>query len=107
MEEAEDSGGLPTSKMASGESPLLPSSASDPFKRSAKLVRSPAANSTEKRMLGPKSSSSVVTAEAEGDAFTKLGSMINNLMEYVNQRNNVHHAIKDQVRSIRASVLPR
>lgn len=54
-------------------------------------------------MSDQRNSSGGITSENETEAFTHLGSMIQNPLEHLGQRNNVRHAIKDQVCSIRVT----
>lgn len=41
-------------------------------------------------------------ANSKRGAVNKFGTMIKTIIEYVNARHNVHHAIKDKVRDINA-----
>lgn len=44
-------------------------------------------------------------ASSASKGIAKLGTMIKNIMEFVNARHNGHHAIKDQGRAITAGYL--
>ena len=93
---------VPTSKGVGEKTPLV-NIGGDPFKRSSRVMRSPAAKPDNADKISQRAS--IKDASSEPEAITKLGAMIKNLMEYVNARHNVHHAIKDQVRAIRAAYL--
>lgn len=97
-----NNGLLPARKTISGEA-LVGFNLNDPFERRGKLVRSPSANLNVKRISDQRSSSGGANFENEADAFTHLGSLIQNPVEYASQRNNLYHAIKAQVRSINAT----
>lgn len=48
---------------------------------------------------------SVKGTNSEPERTSKVGMMVTNLMEYVNARHNVNHAINGQIRAIRAAYL--
>lgn len=78
-----------------------------PFGRSSVIRRTPPSTNNTSNRGSPKDIGKRATPNPQGntskhgDTFSELGELIVDLMEYVKCRNNVHHAIKDKVRTIR------
>lgn len=75
-----------------------------PFVRSSVIKRTPPLSSTsEGKSDTPVNSKIEIEPKSGSDTFAELGVMIVGLMEYIKNRNNVHHAIKEKVREIRVT----
>lgn len=72
----------------------------NPFGKGTLMSRSPKGAKTGDLDL-PKGVNSE-GVQPRSDPFVELGSLIVGLLEYMKPRNNIHHAIKEQVRAIRA-----
>lgn len=83
----------------------------NPFGRSAVVRRSPprvifstpVGGETDESVVNTSPPNANTGNLGKQDAFTKLGELIVNLMDFMKTKNNIHHTIKEQVCTIRST----
>lgn len=75
----------------------------NPFRRNSGIQRSPPTSMSKDIPIATDAQTSDSLDHSPlSNTFEELGALIGKLMEYVKSKNNVHHAIKEQIRAIKA-----